>query len=96
MSVSLATLPLKQGLTALTDLITALNDHLASLSEDEQVVSDGLNIATVFVPALIPVAVALPAAEFLLDMLITHNRSADPGALSPIASGKKGSDPWQT
>ena len=91
MSVALTALPLQKGLLALTDLITALEGHLKNLPADEAVVSDGLGIATVFVPALIPVAVALPAAEFLLDMLIARNTQGQPGSQTPMFGGPESS-----
>jgi hypothetical protein len=96
MTVSLTAATLQQGLTALTDVVTALQDHLLNIDADEAVVSDGLAIATVFDPALIPFAMALPAAEFLVALLIANNTQGQPGSQTPSISGKKGSDPWET
>lgn len=91
MTVSLSASTLLQGLTALEDVITALDSHLLNVGADEQVVSDGLAIATVFDPALIPVAMALPAAEFLLALLIANNTQGQPGSQTPMhGSGARG------
>jgi hypothetical protein len=88
MAVSLPAAELGQGLTALTDLVTAVRANLADKADDEQVVSDGFTIAEDLLPQY---ALALAAANFLLDMLITYDTQGTPDSQTPMFGGSPAS-----
>lgn len=92
-AVSISPDELQQGFTALSDLMIIVQNGLGDKAADEKLLSDGFVIAEGTFPEY---ALALMAANFLIDMVITYNRSAEPGALSHIAGGNRGNIPGQT
>ena len=79
------------GLSALSDLNTALAAQLSNVPADEAVLGDALAIAGLVDPAIVPFEVLLPILEFLIVWLIANNK------LHPqrmITAGGRGSDPW--
>lgn len=88
MTVSLSADELQQGFTALSDLIVVVQGGLGNKAADEKLISDGFVIAEGTLPEY---ALALMAANFLIDMIITYNRSGTPGSQTPMhASGARG------
>ena len=83
---------LKAGLTALPDIIGALNSGLSNLPQDELIFGDLLEIAALVDPAIVPFEILLPVAEFLVSWLIANNKIHQQ---APLEGGKRGSDPWQ-
>ncbi len=82
---------LTAGLSALSDLNTALTAQLANVPADEAVLGDAVAIAGLIDPAIVPFEVLLPVVEFLVIWLIANNK------LHPqrmITAGGRGSDPW--
>lgn len=78
----------------LSDLAAVIAAHAASLPADEALTIDVINDAamlagppwSVIAPAVAPLVVDA------LGLIIENNRSAEPGTLVPIASGRRGSD----
>jgi hypothetical protein len=76
----------------IADLMAAVQARAASLPADEQVAEDVLgDLALLGVPYAGAIAAIIP----LIGWAVTHNESATPGALVPIASGDRGSDPFR-
>ena len=81
---------LTAGLSALSDLNTALTAQLANVPADEAVVGDAVEIAGLIDPASVPFEVLLPVAEFLVVWLIANNKLHLQRMLPPV---NRGSDP---
>ena len=62
------------GLSALSDLNTALAAQLSNVPADEAVLGDALAIAGLIDPAIVPFEVLLPVVEFLVVWLIANNK----------------------
>ena len=62
------------GLSALSDLNTALAAQLTNVPADEAVLGDALAIAGLVDPAIVPFEVLLPVVEFLVVWLIANNK----------------------
>lgn len=84
MTVSLTAAQLRQGFTALTDIATAAQAGLANKADDEQVLSDGFQIAEALMPQY---ALAMAAAEFLLDLAIENDTQGEPSSETPMFGG---------
>lgn len=65
---------LMTGLSALSDLNTALAAQLSNVPADEAVLGDAVAIAGLIDPAVVPFEVLLPVTEFLVVWLIANNR----------------------
>ena len=65
---------LSAGLSALSDLNTALAAQLTNVPADEAVLGDALAIAGLIDPAIVPFEVLLPVVEFLVVWLIANNK----------------------
>lgn len=87
---------LQSSASMLADIYAAFAAGLKSLPADQEVVLDAVKIAALVSPELAPLVVLEPLAEALLVWVIENNQSGTPGSQTPIISGKKGSDPWQT
>jgi hypothetical protein len=85
------------ALSDLSDALAAASRQFADMADDETVVVDIATIAAMlFAGPLAPVAEQLaPAVVAGVFAIIENNQSARPGALSPIASGERGSNPWR-
>ena len=81
---------LTAGLSALSDLNTALAAQLANVPADEAVLGDALAIAGLVDPTIVPFEVLLPVAEFLVVWLIANNKLHQQRMLPPV---NRGSDP---
>lgn len=96
MSISFTAGELQTAAAQLADLAAVINAHAASLPADEALGEDVINDAAMIAgpPWSIIVPIVAPAVIDAIVLIVQNNRSADPGALVPIASGKRGSDPW--
>ena len=81
---------LTAGLSALSDLNTALAAQLTDIPADEAVLGDAIAIAGLVDPAIVPFEVLLPVVEFLVIWLIANNK-LHPQRMLPPAN--RGSDP---
>lgn len=82
---------LQLGLTALSDAIAAAKARFADLPADEQLVVDGLEIASIAFPELAPFMVAVPVAELLVNWIVANNTQGQPGSETPIHDVSRGS-----
>ena len=85
------------ALSDLSDALAAASGQFADMADDETVVVDIATIAAMlFDGPLAPVAERLaPAVVAGVFAIIENNQSTRPGALSPIPSGGRGSNPWR-
>ena len=65
---------LTAGLSALSDLNTALTAQLANIPADEAIIGSAVEIAGLVDPAIVPFEVLLPVVEFLVVWLIANNK----------------------
>jgi hypothetical protein len=84
---------LRSFLAMLPDAAAALENRLANVPDDEALAADALAAAVALDPALMPLEIVLPGAEWFAEWFIAHNRSAEPDAQMPIDYGRRGSDP---
>ena len=80
---------LTAGLSALSDLNTALAAQLANVSADEAVLGDAVAIAGLIDPAIVPFEVLLPVVEFLVVWLIANNKLHPQRMLSTDRRGQE-------
>ena len=80
---------LTAGLSALSDLNTALIAQLANVPADEAVLGDAVAIAGLIDPAIVPFEVLLPVVEFLVIWLIANNKLHPQRMLPPDQRGQE-------
>ncbi len=80
---------LTAGLSALSDLNTALTAQLANVPADEAVLGDTIAIAGLIDPAIVPFEVLLPVVEFLVIWLIANNKLHPQRMLPPDRRGQE-------
>lgn len=82
---------LKQGVALLRDASIALAAGLKNIPDDEAVAADTLQIAIAIDPALAPIAVLLPVAEFIVEWILANNTQGQPDSQTPMfGSGDRG------
>lgn len=95
MSITITAGELKAGLSGAIDLLAAARDGFQNTPEDEAVLLDAEQIAQPLVGGALSILLGPVAGPLIVDALvlaIEYNQSATPGALNPIASGRRGSD----
>ena len=70
MTISISVGDITSGFGIVSDAIAAVHDRLLDLPEDEKLLMDAVKLAVMFDPALLPLEVALPIAETLLNLLV--------------------------
>lgn len=87
MTISITAGGLKQGLTAVQDIIAALSAGLTDIPADEAVLLDAAKLAAMIDPALAPLIVVLPIAEAIVTWIVANNLQGRPGSQTPMHSG---------
>lgn len=95
MTITITAGELKAGLSGAIDLLAAARDGFKNAPEDEAVLLDAEQIAQPLIGGALSVLLGPLVGPLIVDALvlaIEYNQSATPGALNPIASGRRGSD----
>lgn len=80
----------------LSDLLAVIANKGSVATQDETLLEDAIIDGCLLAgPPLSVIGPTIaPWVGQAIIAIVQNNRSMDPGALVPIASGKRGSDPW--